>query len=267
MVHRAVLGLAARFSSDLAGALRHFTALRDAVADRPPSAALADALAERSGALRELGQISEAAEEGRRSLAVARELGYPLGEVVAAAHLALTAAAAENLGEAVRLARQAVQVPDGILPSTARWCSVVLTEVLIQADDFAAAGRVCAAALDRARDAGDLWVLPALLSRTVLLDLWAGRTGDAAAHLREVLQIEMRAGDWNGVLNCLNVCGYLSPRPGGPRRPSRRGPRTPRSCRTRTGPGTHGTGKNRCAPPGRRWARPGRGRPRSAARR
>jgi predicted ATPase len=44
------LGWAAAFSSDPAGALRHFTALRDTVADRRPSRALADALAGRSWA-------------------------------------------------------------------------------------------------------------------------------------------------------------------------------------------------------------------------
>ena len=46
------LGWTALFSADLAGALGHFTALRDAVADRPPSRALADALAGRSMHLR-----------------------------------------------------------------------------------------------------------------------------------------------------------------------------------------------------------------------
>jgi hypothetical protein len=87
-------GWAASFSSDLSGVLRHFTALRDAVAGRPPSRALADALAGRSYALRELGQFPEAAEDARRSLAVAREVGYPLGEVLALVQLAFAVAAA-----------------------------------------------------------------------------------------------------------------------------------------------------------------------------
>jgi non-specific serine/threonine protein kinase len=38
------LGMAARFSADLAGALGHFTAVRDAVGDRGPSRVLTDAL-------------------------------------------------------------------------------------------------------------------------------------------------------------------------------------------------------------------------------
>ena len=43
------LGWAAQYSADLAAALGHFTAVRDAVAGRPPSRALADALAGRAG--------------------------------------------------------------------------------------------------------------------------------------------------------------------------------------------------------------------------
>ncbi|HEV3295555.1 MAG TPA: AAA family ATPase, partial [Streptosporangiaceae bacterium] len=73
------LGTTAMYSSDLAGALGHFTAVRDAIGDRPPSRALADCLAGRSWVLSNLGQLAEAARDGRRSLALARELGYPAG--------------------------------------------------------------------------------------------------------------------------------------------------------------------------------------------
>ena len=72
----------------------------------------------------------------------------------------------------------------------------VLTEALIQAGDFAAAERVCAAALAASRDAGDLLNLPDLLVRMALLDLRAGRTEDAAAHLREALQLAVQTGVW-----------------------------------------------------------------------
>ena len=67
-------------------------------------------------------------------------------------------------------------------------CSYVLTIVLTDAGDLAEAARVGAAGLARARDAGDLWNQAVLLPRIVDLDLRAGRTGDAAAHLREGLQ-------------------------------------------------------------------------------
>ena len=200
------LGWTTVFSWDLAGALDVFTALRDAVGPGP-CRALADALAGRSWALRELGQIPEAAEDGRRSLAVARELGYPLGEVMALHEVAFAAAAAGDLGEALRLARQPDQVPGAIPASIARVGSQVLTEVLIQAGDFAAAEPVCAAALAACREAGDLSVQAGLLHQMVLLELRAGRVHDAAAHLRETLQFALQAGTWNP--NYLDPCGYL----------------------------------------------------------
>ena len=209
------LGWAAAFSADTPASLRHFTVLRDAVAGRPPSRVLADALAGRSWALRELGQIPEAGEDGRRSLAVARELGYPLGKVIALHHIAYAAAAAGDPGEAERLVRQADQVPGGIPAPIARAGSMVLTTVLIQAGDFAAAEQVCAAALAACRDAGDLFSLPERLHQMVLLDLRAGRVKDATAHLRESLEIISRTGAWD-VNSRLDACGYLCAATGRP---------------------------------------------------
>ena len=179
----------------------------------------------RSTTLLDLGQVPEAAEAARRSLAVARELGSPDGEVFALVLLAGAAAAAGDLGEAVRLARQADQVPGDIVPSTARSCRILLTDVLIQAGDFAAAEPACAAALAACRDAGDLRGLPRLLSWMALLDLRAGRASDAAAQLREAIRLSVRAGAviWNSTT--WTTAGTCAPRPVGPPRPSRRGPR------------------------------------------
>ena len=207
-------GAAAVFSSDPAGALRHYTALRDAVVDRPPSRALADALNGRSRALLDLGQYPEVAEDARRALAITRELGYPTGEVFALMLLASAVAAAGDLGEAVRLARQAGQVPGDIAPGMARVCRMVMTGVLITAGDFAAAEPACAAALAACREAGDLFSQPYLLSEMAVLDLRAGRTSDAAAHLREALQLLLRTGTWNP--DALDYCGHLCAATGRP---------------------------------------------------
>jgi predicted ATPase/DNA-binding CsgD family transcriptional regulator len=200
-------GWAALWSNDMAGALNLFTVLSDAVAGRPPPRALADALNGRALAQGMLGQNPEAAEDARRALAVAREAGYPSGGARALAMLSMAAAAADDVGEAVRLARQADQVPGDVIPSTARMCRMFLTEALIQAGDFAAAEQVCAAALAASRDAGDLVALPPLLCRMALLDLRAGRTADAAAHLREALQLALRIGFWHPLF--LHYCGHL----------------------------------------------------------
>jgi DNA-binding CsgD family transcriptional regulator len=207
-------GFAVVFSSDPAAALRLFTALRDAVADRPPSRALADALTGRARALLALGQVPEAAEDTRGALAVAREVGYPDGEAFALTLLASAAAAVGDVDEAVRRARQADQVPGDIAPEMARLCRSNLTAMLFQAGDTAAAEQACAAAVAACRDAGDLRNLPLLLFRMTLLDLRAGRAGDAAAQLREALQLALRTGamDWR----YLDACGHLCAATGRP---------------------------------------------------
>jgi DNA-binding CsgD family transcriptional regulator len=85
----------------------------------------------------------------------------------------------------------------------------VLTIALAGAGDLAEAGRVGAAGLARARDAGDLWNQAVLLQRIVDLDLRAGRTGAAAAHLREGLHLAARTGNWLQLGAGLSQCGDL----------------------------------------------------------
>ena len=86
---------------------------------------------------------------------------------------------------------------------------MLLTIVLAGAGDLAEAERAGAAGLARARDAGDLWNQAALLPRIADLDLRAGRTGDAAAHLREGLHLAVRTGSWFELLTGLSQCGDL----------------------------------------------------------
>ena len=203
------LGFAAQVSADLAASLGHFTAVRDAVADRPPSPALTAALACRATILRLMGRTAEAADDARRSLALARQIGDLAGELLALAELSFQADYAGDHDEAVRLARQAGQIAAGIPGGLARRCSYVLTSVLADAGNLAEAARVGAAGLARARDAGDLWNQASLLPRIVDLDLRAGRTGDAVAHLREGLHLAVRTGNWFELLTGISQCGDL----------------------------------------------------------
>jgi predicted ATPase len=99
------LGWTAVFSGDRA-AMDHFTALRDGVEHAPPSRALADALVGRALMLREADQISEAAAEARRALALAREVGYPAGESLALDFFCQAAWLSGDLDTAVQLGRQ-----------------------------------------------------------------------------------------------------------------------------------------------------------------
>ena len=203
------LGTAALYSADLVGALEFFTALVDAVGQRPPSRALADGLAGRSVVLANLGRLAEAADDGRRSLAVARDVGYPAGEALALERLTVTALIADDLDSAVQLARQARQVQGDIPGWIARLCSYILTVTLTEAGDLAAADRICAAALAQSQNAGDLQSQVRLLIYTARLDVKAGRAEDAATHLREALQIARQTGGGFEQQNGIECCGYL----------------------------------------------------------
>ena len=50
----------------------------------------------------------------------------------------------------------------------------------------------------------------------VILDLEAGRLQDAAAHLREALQLDTRTGQWGELGNALDCCGLLCAATGRP---------------------------------------------------
>ena len=102
------------------------------------------------------------------------------------------------------------------------------------------------------------------------LDLRAGRTGDAAAHLREGLRLAVRTGSWFELRTGLSQCGDLCAATGRAAEAltlwaacaavdRREGPPIR--------PGSSPAGRNSCARPGRRWDPAGRGRPRTAARR
>jgi len=207
------LGQASLDSADPAGALRHFTAVRDAATSRGPLLGpvpvLARCLSGRSATLLTMGRIAEAAEDARRAVALTREGDDPLGETLARAALALVACAAGDRVGAVQLARRAEQIMAGLHGPMARVCAHILTTVLITAGDLAAAERVCGPALAGAREAGDLWSLGNLLEKMVVLDLYSGHYEDAAAHLREGLQTALRTGVRARVLDDLDCCGYL----------------------------------------------------------
>jgi len=211
------LGYVALFAGDMVTALGHFTAIRDSLADRPPSRSLAECLSGRSLALSTLGQIAEAADSGRRALAVSQEIGYPTGQALALVVLSGVALATGDVNGAVRLARQAQEIPADIPGMIARRCSIMLTDALIESGDLAAAEQACAAALAWSRDAGDVWTHARLLQQMAILDLRAGRIEDAAAHLREGLQVGLRsAGGVGDVVNGLDCGGYLCAATGRP---------------------------------------------------
>jgi predicted ATPase/DNA-binding CsgD family transcriptional regulator len=210
------LGRAMLYSADLAGALGHFTAVCDALTGRPLGRAPAACLAARAGTLAHLGRIAEAVDDGRRALALARDLGCPFAEHNALTSLIVAADVASDLDGALELARQAGQVTGDIPGFMTRNWSCIMTNLLTSAGDLGAAEATCAAGLARAREADDLWVLSELLNFMSELDLQANRTQDAAAHLGEALRIASRTGGGFEVLNGLHRCAWLCAATGRP---------------------------------------------------
>jgi predicted ATPase/class 3 adenylate cyclase/DNA-binding CsgD family transcriptional regulator len=210
------LGQIALTSWDLAASLGHFTAVCDAMAGRGPSRELALCLGGRSVTLANLGRVPEAFDQGRRSLAMAEQLGDPDGQVLALVDLAIAASYAGDVDGAVRFARQSEQVPGGVRGWISRVSDYLLTGMLIWAGDTAAAEDVCVAALARAGDAGDQWTLAALLRLLADLDLLAGRADEAAQHLRDAAQVLLRSGNWFEMGNILVTCGDLCATTGRP---------------------------------------------------
>ena len=186
----------------------HFTEVCDAAGGRGPSRVLAEALAGRSSVLLNLGRFAEGAEEGRRSLAMAGELGYPAAEGMALQMLCIAALYSGDNAGAVQLGRQ-LELITGVPGSIARSGSTVLISALIEAGDLAAAESACAAALARCRDVGDVFDLPAVLMSMADLEIRVGRFQDAAARMHEGLQISMRAGNLIDVINGVWICGLL----------------------------------------------------------
>jgi predicted ATPase/DNA-binding CsgD family transcriptional regulator len=204
------LGELAGCRSDFAAELGHHTAVCDARAGGGPSPELADGLAGRASALRNLDRVPEAAQDARRALAVARECGYPAGEALALKELSWACNYAGDAGAALEWARQAQRIdPAGIPGWIARGCDVTLTTALLEAGQAAAARLSCAEGLARARDSGDLGYQSECLWLMAEIDRRAGRLSDAGVHVRESVRVAAQTGERLRLIDCLNTCGHL----------------------------------------------------------
>jgi DNA-binding CsgD family transcriptional regulator len=124
-------------------------------------------------------------------------------------HLAVAVFRAGDPRSAVQLVRQSEQITACFPGWVARLRTNILTLLLTEAGELAAADRICAAGLAGSREAGDPWNQARLLVSMAMLDLRAARIQDAAAHLQEALQIAARTGDQFDLGNALDCCGYL----------------------------------------------------------
>ena len=219
-----LLGQAAISLADPMAALDHYTAVLAATEDpgRPESwpgsgpVIRGLCLGGRSTALGQAGRLAEAADDARRALAVARQIGSLGLEAMGLACLAAADWQAGDQDGALRLVRQAQAIPDEFAGGLDRGLSNFVTMALIEAGDLDGAERACAAGLASCRELGDLANLSAQLSNRTILDLLTGHLDDASAHLREQLQIAAQTGLQPVLLASLDCCGHVCAATGRP---------------------------------------------------
>ena len=185
----------------------HLTLVRDAFAGHAPAPLLARALAWRAGALANQDRVPEAAEEGRQALALARELGDPVGEAYALYWLGTAAGYVGSYQDAEAWLRQAERIDQAAISGwIARHCAILLAEVLGETGQATEAQRYCADALALAREAGALYDQGVSLLTMAQLDFYAGRLPEARAHVREIMELFAQTGANLLLINCLDLC-------------------------------------------------------------
>ena len=219
---RLLLGEVVGGAEDPPTMLGHFTTVRDTLdnpgrrAEPAGSVLLPICLTARSAALLRMGRTAEAAADSRRALELARQIGSGGLEASALAGLSLAIWYQGDPEAALQLARQAQQIADDYPGALRRGLGQIVTGVLIEAGDLAAAEQACTTALVSCREVGDQGNLCGVLWNLTSLDLRTGRTGDAAAHLRELLQIATQTGVRGLILAGLDCCGHLCAETGRP---------------------------------------------------
>ncbi len=204
------LGLLALGNYAWQPALRHFTAVLDAVDTGPKSTESVDALAGRSAALRNIGQLQAATEDALHGWELARTLAYGEGQALALLQLILSASAADDAAPARRWHAQlreldTAQVPDEV----ARRINMVDTVALIDVGDVQGARLACALGLDSARAVSDIAAQADFLYLATRIAVLSGDVDDAGSHIRESLQLTAKSGHRLRTLDCLDMCAEL----------------------------------------------------------
>jgi non-specific serine/threonine protein kinase len=212
---RMLLAQAAGFAGDPQAALAYYDTVRNVLEDpeRPASpegpVLLSLCLDGRSAVLMQMARGAEAVDDARRALAVARQAGSQGLEATALTCLGAAAWQAGDRDGALRLVREAQGIADEIAGGLYRALSSFIAMILTEAGELAGAEQACAVGLASCREVGDLANLSSLLWHQAILDLRAGRAADAAAHLREQLQVAMRTGMRGALMTGLDCCGHL----------------------------------------------------------
>jgi len=219
---RMFLAQVAADAEDPPAMLAYCTAARDALEDRRGPASLtrrdllSTCVAARAAALLRMGRVAEAVEDGRRAVRLAHEAGGGAIEAMALGSLTLAIWQDGDRDEALRLAREAQRLAEGHAGVLRRGLGMIVAGVLSEAGDLAAAERACATTLASCLEVGDQINLCSVLRHQTILDLRTGRTGAAAVHLRELLQVATQTGMRSLVHLGLDCCGHLCAATGRP---------------------------------------------------
>jgi predicted ATPase/DNA-binding CsgD family transcriptional regulator len=205
------LGNLARGASDFGLVLGHNNAVVDALKDDGgASTDLVDGLVGRCGALRNMGQLEEAAADAHGALELARRIGYAAGEGRALRELSFVSIYADQGDEAMEWASQAQQVvTDGVPAWIARKIEHTLPYALVASGHLDGVLDLCKQLLADARAVGDLSDQADALYTMAEVALRKGRLDDAATYLRETAELAVYGGYTLRLLDVLDQGGYL----------------------------------------------------------
>jgi DNA-binding CsgD family transcriptional regulator len=205
------LGRLARGVSDfISVVMGHNSAVVTALKDGPPSSGLADGLVGRAAALRNLGQLDEAAAEARTALDLAHRIGYAEGEARALMELSDISTYAGQGDTAVAWAVQARQVPRDRLPAWfARRVDSTLVWALVYNGELDRVPELCEQCLAAARTAGDLGEQADVLCLMVVAARKGGQLAAARAWLRESAELAVYGGYPLRMIDVVEQGGHL----------------------------------------------------------
>ena len=213
------LGQLAGGASDFVSVvLDHNSVVVTARKDGPPSPELVDGLVGRAAALRDMGQLDEAAAEARTALGLARRISYATGEARALVKLSEIAMYTGHGEDAVAWAVQARQITGDRIPSWyARRIDSTLAWALVCHGELDGVPELCDQLLAAARTAGDLVEQADTLFLMAVAARKGGQLAAARAWLRESAELAMYCGGYPlRMIDILEQCGYLCAATGRP---------------------------------------------------
>jgi predicted ATPase/DNA-binding NarL/FixJ family response regulator len=189
------LGHLARGTLDGDSALRHYSAVVQALTDKPTSQDLVDGLLGRCAVLRNTTSLEQASADASTALTLARQIGYATGEAMALAEFSIIASYANDGEQAVAWAIQVQQIDrDRMAGWFSRQLGGILPWVMVRSEHLDGVLDICAQALEQARAMGDVSEQADMLVTMAELAWKTGRPADAGANLREAIELAMQAG-------------------------------------------------------------------------